>query len=282
MGLKDQGAGMPDGGLFNESQFATRRDHMPLPGQMPEPGVIEVKPVGADLGKLAATEQVVRYWTRYRLVLVTDLREFSTPAAVRCGTGAYLVETLAVIGERLKAKGTDALAPQRLKRAMTERVFGFEILPAPLVVAHLQIGLLLTGLGAPLGEDERAGVYLTNALTGWEPPKGPKQHLIFPELEQERDAAESVKREKPILVILGNPPYNAFAGVAQGEERDLVEPYKQGLTKDWVSRSFLISNDHQPGSRGEPPRAYTRTPDHSGGQCHGDESNPVSTRFVDA
>ncbi len=76
MGLKDQGAGMPDGGLFTESQFATRRDHVPLPGQMPERGVIEVKPVGADLVKLAATEQVVRYWTRYRFVLVTDLREF--------------------------------------------------------------------------------------------------------------------------------------------------------------------------------------------------------------
>lgn len=493
MGLKDQGAGMPDGGLFTESQFATRRDHMPLPGQMPERGVIEVKPVGADLGKLAATEQVVRYWTRYRLVLVTDLREFAllgeeggatvvreryrladttsdfwelarhphkaateqgerfeefvrrvllhaaplvdpkdvawflasyardarsrvegaalpaldalraaleqalgvkfegekgehffrstlvqtlfygvfaswvlwhraggkgrfdwhnaawslhvpmiralfeqiaVPSKLRplgleeplsltaatlnriaraeffkrfddrhavqyfyepfleafdpelrkqlgvwytpeeivrymvrrvdqvlvselgiadgladpqvyvldpcCGTGAYLVETLAVIGERLKAKGTDALAAQRLKRAMTERVFGFEILPAPFVVAHLQIGLLLTGLGAPLGEDERAGVYLTNALTGWEPPKGPKQHLIFPELEQERDAAESVKREKLILVILGNPPYNAFAGVAQGEERDLVEPYKKGLTKEWGIKKFNL------------------------------------------
>jgi putative ABC transport system substrate-binding protein len=41
MGLKDQGAGMPDGGLFTESQFGTRRDQMPLPGQMPERGVIE-------------------------------------------------------------------------------------------------------------------------------------------------------------------------------------------------------------------------------------------------
>jgi len=72
------------------------------------------------------------------------------------------------------------------------------------VVAHLQIGLHLQNLGAPLTEEgkERAGVYLTNALTGWEPPQGPKQKLIFAELEEERDAAEEVKREKPILVIL--------------------------------------------------------------------------------
>ncbi len=125
---------------------------------------------------------------------------------------------------------------------MTERVFGFEILPAPFVVSHLQIGLLLSDLGAPLGEKERAGVYLTNALTGWEPPQGPKQHLVFPELEAERDAAELVKREKPILVILGNPPYNAFAGVAHGEEQDLVEPYKQGLIKEWGIKKFNLDD----------------------------------------
>ena len=125
---------------------------------------------------------------------------------------------------------------------MADRVFGFEILPAPFVVAHLQIGLLLADLGAPLREPERASVYLTNALTGWEPPTGPKQHFIFPELEAERDAAQEVKRNKPILVILGNPPYNAFAGVAQGkEERGLVEPYKNELITRWQIRKFRSS-----------------------------------------
>jgi hypothetical protein len=78
-----------------------------------------------------------------------------------------------------------------LKKAATGRVFGFEILPAPFVVAHLQLGLLLQNMGAPLSEDEeRAGVFLTNSLTGWEPPEGPKQHLLFDEMEEERDAAE--------------------------------------------------------------------------------------------
>jgi hypothetical protein len=92
-------------------------------------------------------------------------------------------------------------------------VFGFEILPAPFVVAHLQLGLLLQSLGAPLsdGRKERVSVFLTNALTGWEPPKTPKK-LPFVELEEERDAADEVKRDRPILVILGNPPYNSFAG----------------------------------------------------------------------
>ncbi len=145
-----------------------------------------------------------------------------------CGTGAYLVEVLRRVHADLAEKEGPALAARAVKKAATSRVFGFEILPAPFVVSHLQLGLYLQGLGAPFKDekDERAGVYLTNALTGWEPPKEPKKHLPFPELEAERDAAEQVKREAPILVILGNPPYNGFAGVAVEEERDLSTAYK--------------------------------------------------------
>jgi hypothetical protein len=146
-----------------------------------------------------------------------------------CGTGAYLVAVLNRIAETLRAKGGDALLAQDLKDAAMHRVFGFELLPAPFVVAHLQLGLLLQQLGAPFsekGKRERAGVYLTNSLTGWEPPVKPKQ-LPFLELEEERDAADEVKREKPILVILGNPPYNSFAGIAKvEEERGLSEAYR--------------------------------------------------------
>jgi hypothetical protein len=116
-----------------------------------------------------------------------------------------------------------------LKEAAIQRVFGFEILPAPFVVAHLQLGLLMQHLGAPFadkGKKERASVFLTNSLTGWEPPVKPKK-LPFVELEEERDAADEVKREKPILVILGNPPYNSFAGIAKvTEERGLSEAYR--------------------------------------------------------
>ncbi len=147
-----------------------------------------------------------------------------------CGTGSYLIEVLNRIAETLREKGGDALTAQEIKRAAMERVFGFEILPAPFVVTHLQIGLLLQSLGAPFSETkkERAGVYLTNALTGWEPPDGskPQMLLAFPELLQERDAAERVKQAKPILVILGNPPYNGFAGLAVDEEHDLSQAYR--------------------------------------------------------
>jgi hypothetical protein len=164
-----------------------------------------------------------------------------------CGTGAYLVEVLKRIAANLSEKGEGALSLQKLKEAAIKRVFGFEILTAPFVVAHLQLGLLLQNLGVPLsGEKERAGVYLTNALTGWTPPdeavkKQIKQmKFTFPELKREREAADEVKRDRPILVILGNPPYSAFAGVSPKEEQGLVEPYKEGLISEWGINKFNL------------------------------------------
>jgi hypothetical protein len=97
-----------------------------------------------------------------------------------CGTGAYLVEVLRQIARDLREKRDDAMVGHEVKQAALKRVFGFEIMPAPFVVAHLQIALLLQEIALPLSESagERAGVYLTNSLTGWEPPKGPKQQVM--------------------------------------------------------------------------------------------------------
>ena len=145
-----------------------------------------------------------------------------------CGTGAYLAEVLRRIATNLEGQGLGALAGARVKRAATERVFGFEIMPAPFVVAHLQVGLTMQELDAPLADDdtERAGVFLTNALTGWEPTDVEKQVVAFPEMAAERERANRVKRDHPILVILGNPPYNGHPGVAVDEERELTEAYR--------------------------------------------------------
>lgn len=143
-----------------------------------------------------------------------------------CGTGAYLAEVLRCIAINLEGQGLGALAGVRVKQAATERVFGFEIMPAPFVIAHLQVELTMQNLDASLADDgaERVGVFLTNALTGWEPRTN--KPLPFPELEEERDRAERVKQGTPILVILGNPPYNGFAGMAVNEERELSKAYR--------------------------------------------------------
>ena len=149
-----------------------------------------------------------------------------------CGTGAYLAEVLRRIAANLQDRGLGALTGAHVKRAATGRVFGFEIMPAPFVVAHLQVGLTMQALDAPLADDgdERAGIFLTNALTGWEPTV--QKPLPFPELEEERDRAERVKQDSPILVILGNPPYNGYAGMAVDEERELSTAYR--ATKAYV------------------------------------------------
>ena len=142
-----------------------------------------------------------------------------------CGTGAYLAEVLRRIATHLQGRGLGALAGARVKQAALQRVFGFEIMPAPFVVAHLQVGLTMQDLDATLDDEtERAQVFLTNALTGWEPKSD--NPLPLPELEEERDRAERVKRDTPILVILGNPPYNGFAGMAVDEERELSQAYR--------------------------------------------------------
>jgi hypothetical protein len=149
-----------------------------------------------------------------------------------CGTGAYLVEVLRHIYRFLKEdQGMGDLSQLYTKQAAQERVFGFELLPAPFVVAHHQLGLLLQSFNVPLDDakNERAAIYLTNALTGWEPPsEEAKKQLTFPiaEFQAEKEAADQIKQEKRIIVILGNPPYNGFAGVAVEEERDLSNAYR--------------------------------------------------------
>lgn len=142
-----------------------------------------------------------------------------------CGTGGFVNSVLRRIRDNLESHGLgDALA-DRLRDAARNRVFGFEIMPAPFVVAHMQAGMTLANMNAPLAEDTRPAIYLTNALTGWEPHTN--KPLPFPELEAERASADAVKQATPILVIIGNPPYDGYAGIADNpEERALTNAYR--------------------------------------------------------
>jgi predicted helicase len=203
-----------------------------------------------DLGVWYTPPEIVKYMVaRVDAVLRTELGlsdSLADPSVYVldpcCGTGAYPLEVLRCIEQTLRAKGGDALLAQDLKQAAQQRIFGFEILPAPFVIAHLQIGLQLHVAGAAFEEGERAGIFLTNALTGWS-DKAPQAKLPLAEFQDERDQADHIKQKVPILVILGNPPYNAFAGVAQTvEEQDLVQPYKEGLISQWGIKKFNLDD----------------------------------------
>jgi len=139
------------------------------------------------------------------------------------------------IADQLRREGEEALLGARLLNIFCNRVIGFEILTAPFVIAQLQLYLILSRLGATPGNGDRPAIFLTNALTGWHQPEQLKLH--FPELQQEHDAAQKIKTTAKIIVILGNPPYNRFAGVPVKEEADLVDHYK-GIRRDDKGRQI--------------------------------------------
>jgi hypothetical protein len=192
-----------------------------------------------DLGVWYTPKEIVEYMVaRVDHLLRTQLNQplgLASPA-VRildpcCGTGAYLTAVLHRIHRTLLENAGDdtALVPSSLRTAALTRVFGFEIMPAPFVISHLQIAALLERIGAPLSDQHRAGIYLTNSLTGWVPERHP-QSVIFEEFRREREDSEHIKQQDTILVILGNPPYNGYAGIAQiEEERDLTTAYRETI-----------------------------------------------------
>lgn len=195
-----------------------------------------------DLGVWYTPPEVVHYMVdrvhhalQTQMELPLGLADPSVHVLDPCtGTGSYLTAVLDKIVATLKEQNGDGLVAAEAKHAALSRLHGFELLPAPFVIAHLKIGIALQRLGVPLDakSGERASVYLTNALTGWvENSENPM--LPFPEFTAEREAAHAIKRDQRILVVLGNPPYNGFAGVSGREEGGLVEPYKVGLARKW-------------------------------------------------
>lgn len=194
-----------------------------------------------ELGVWYTPPEIVRYQVRrVERILRDELdcpRGFADNRVVVldpcCGTGAYLLEVIRCVAKQLEQEGAGKVLASKLLDAFCRRIIGFEILTAPFVIAQLQLYLMLSEMGVEPDETHRPAIFLTNALTGW---NGPEQlKLQFPELQQEHDAAQKVKREGKIIVILGNPPYNRFAGVPLDEEQELADHYK-GIRRDSEGR----------------------------------------------
>lgn len=117
------------------------------------------------------------------------------------GTGTFIVEVLERIFEEIG--GPEAgKAPLVVREHMLRNIFGFEYLVAPYTIAHLKLASYLRDRGHPLRQDERFQVYLTNTVE----PIESARNLFLPALSDETAAAQAIK-ERPILVITGNPPY---------------------------------------------------------------------------
>lgn len=234
----------------DQSAFFARFDEAEAVQHFYEPFLAAYDPdLRKSLGVWYTPPEIVRYMVervdralRSDLGIADGLADRNVWVLDPCtGTGSYLVEVLRRIRRTLEDKGVGAALGAELKAAATTRIAGFEVLPAPFVIAHWQVGNLLADAGAPLDNvtGERASIYLTNALTGWE-TSGAGPHLPFPELERERDLANSVKQVAPVLVVIGNPPYSAFEGTSPDEEGGLVTPYKEGLRERWRVRKFNL------------------------------------------
>jgi hypothetical protein len=74
--IKNEGAGIPDGGFYTAEQFQRRSSTELRKGQLPARGSFEVKATSANIAEVAGSEQVMRYVNRYRQVLVTNYRDF--------------------------------------------------------------------------------------------------------------------------------------------------------------------------------------------------------------
>lgn len=145
------------------------------------------------------------------------------------GTGGFLLTVLDHIREYIMQTYGTGEWNQYINSQLVKRIFGFELLVAPYTIAHLKLSLLLQAQG--WRADERLRIYLTNTLEQPTEIQPPLPFATF--ISDEANAALSVKRNEPILAILGNPPYQRDSANPSRVGRDLtfigelIEDYKQ-------------------------------------------------------
>ncbi len=112
-----------------------------------------------------------------------------------------------------------------IRRHILRNFYAFELMMAPYAVGHLKMSFFLEELGHRLADNERVPFYLTNTLDNEELEQS---HLPgFSALAEESRLAGVVKKQTPILVILGNPPYSGHSSNTGDWIRGLIEDYKQ-------------------------------------------------------
>ncbi len=123
------------------------------------------------------------------------------------GTGTFLYAVIQKIREHFD--GNAGAWPGYVAEHLLPRLFGFELLMAPYAVAHMKLGLELEQTGYDFSSDQRLGVYLTNTLE--EAHEITKLPGFTSWLSEEANAAAEVKKDAPVMVVLGNPPYSGHS-----------------------------------------------------------------------
>jgi len=154
------------------------------------------------------------------------------PAA---GTGTFLAEIVKHIYKNFE--GQQGIWNTYVDEHLIPRLNGFELLMASYAMAHLKLDLLLTETGYKPTKDQRFRVYLTNSLEEYHPDTGT---LFAGWLSTEANEANHIKRDTPVMVVLGNPPYSVSSSNKSEWIQNLITDYK----KDLHERKLNLDDDY--------------------------------------
>ncbi len=158
------------------------------------------------------------------------------------GTGTFLAEVIKHVHK--KFKGQEGIWSGYVENHLLPRLNGFELLMASYAMAHLQLDLLLKETGFKPTKDQRTKVYLTNSLEEYHPDTGT---LFANWLSGEANEANHIKRDTPVMCIIGNPPYSGESANKGDWIMKLMEDYKKepgGKEKLKEQNSKFINDDY--------------------------------------
>lgn len=138
------------------------------------------------------------------------------------GTGTFLAEAVKLIHR--KFEGQQGIWSNYVENHLLPRLNGFELLMASYAMAHLKLDLLLKETGYKTTRDQRLRVYLTNSLEEHHPDTGT---LFANWLSSEANEANHIKRDTPVMVVMGNPPYSGESANKGEWISSLMEDYKK-------------------------------------------------------
>lgn len=142
-----------------------------------------------------------------------------------CGTGTFLVYVFETIFAELISIKSEGIIEKAISEHLLKNIYGFEYLVAPYAVAHLKLSQYLKDKHYELKDNDRLQIFLTDTLDNAEH----KINLLMPILSEEGSKANKIKIREPILVILGNPPYNVKSRNNKPWIRELIKTYKKRL-----------------------------------------------------
>ena len=155
------------------------------------------------------------------------------------GTGTFLAEVIKLIHK--KFEGQQGIWGNYVETHLLPRLNGFELLMASYAMAHLKLDLLLIETGYKPTKDQRFRVYLTNSLEEYHQDTGT---LFANWLSTEANEANHIKRDTPVMCIIGNPPYSGISSNNGEWISKLIEDYKYVDGVHFNERKHWLNDDY--------------------------------------